>query len=315
MKCIRDFPGRTLASLLEFLRTKAAGLGDAGRRRSALLRRVPNIPVLLEAAARIGYGARGFVYVSIGVLTLLAALDIGGQAVGTNGAVIWLAKQPFGRIWLVLLGTGLWAFVGWRALQAVFDADREGSEPRALLLRAGQAVSGLFYGVLASGVFELLDEVGPRLAPEDITENQRKAEMLLALPFGDALLIGVGLVVTVVGVGNIVKGFSADFGETLACSERLCRRLSLIARAGYVARGVAYLPLAVLVILAGWHARSSEVGSFGSSLNALERQPGGSTLLAATAVGLVAFGVFAFVEARFRKIRAPKDLKRRSWRS
>ncbi|WP_207932522.1 DUF1206 domain-containing protein [Brevundimonas goettingensis] len=294
--------------MLQTIRHRAARLGDLGRRRSSLLRRVPPLPVLIEMAARIGYGARGFVYASVGALTLMAALDLGDRAVGTKGAAVWLAQQPFGRLWLVLLGLGLWAFVGWRILQAVFDADREGSSARALLLRAGQAVSGLFYGLLASGVFELLDEVGPSMAVEDVAENQRKAEMLLALPFGDALLIGVGLVVTAVGVGNIIKGFSSDFGETLACSERLCRRLSLIARTGYVARGLAYLPLAVLVILAGWHARSSDVGSFGSSLDALERQPGGSWMLGLTAVGLAAFGTFAFVEARFRKIRAPRDL-------
>lgn len=245
---------------------------------------------------------------SVGLLTLLAAIDVGGQAVGTSGAVVWLARQPLGRLWLILLGLGLWAFVGWRLLQAVFDADREGRSVRAWMLRAGQAVSGLFYGLLASGVFELLDEVGPRMAAEDVEENQRKAEILLGLPFGDVMLIGVGLIVCAVGIGNIIKGASADFGDQLACSDRLCRRLSPIARAGYVARGVAYLPLAMLVILAGWHARAADVGSFGSALDALERQPGGSWMMGGTALGLVAFGVFAFVEARFRRIRAPRDL-------
>ncbi|HEX8469837.1 MAG TPA: DUF1206 domain-containing protein [Brevundimonas sp.] len=255
-----------------------------------------------------GYGARGFVYVSLGLLTLLAALDLGGRAVGTHGAILWLAEQPFGRGWLIALGAGLWAFVAWRVLQSVFDADREGRTPRALLLRVGQAVSGLFYAVLGSGVFELLDEVGSRMGAEDVAENQRKAALLLDLPFGDALLISVGLVITAVGVGNIVKGIRSDFADSLACSERLCRRLTPVARAGYIARGAAYLPLALLVVLAGWHARASEVESFGSSLDALEAQPGGSLMLGATAVGLMAFGVFAFVEARFRRIRAPRDL-------
>lgn len=268
----------------------------------------PALTEAVEYAARVGYGARGFVYISLGVLTLLAAMDIGGRAVGTKGAVFWLVGQPFGRVWLVALGLGLWAFVAWRVLQSVFDADREGQKPRALLLRAGQAVSGLFYALLASSVFEFLDEVGMNMAAEDVAENQRKAAMLLDLPFGDALLIVVGLVVIGVGIGNIVKGFRADFGETLSCSERLCRPLTLVARAGYVARGLAYLPLALFVVLAGWHARASEVGSFGSSLDALEAQPGGSLMLGATAVGLIAFGAFAFVEARFRRIRAPSDL-------
>lgn len=298
----------TKMSFTKAVRHRLAGLGDAGRRQFPILRRVPPLAILVELAARVGYGARGFVYVSIGVLTLLAALDLEGRSVGTQGAVVWLAGQPLGRLWLVLLGLGLWAFVGWRILQAIFDADREGKSWRALLLRAGQVISGLFYGVLAAGVFELLDEVGLRMASEDVAENQRKAEILLDLPFGDALLIIVGLIVTAVGVGNIVKGICTDFGETLSCSQALCRPLSLIARTGYVARGVAYLPLALLVILAGWHARADEVGSFGSSLDALEAQPGGSLMLGATALGLVAFGLFAFVEARFRRIRAPRDL-------
>ena len=99
--------------MLKTIRRHAARLGDLGRRRSSLLRRVPPLPVLIETAARVGYGARGFVYASVGTLTLMAALDIGGRSVGTKGAAVWLAQQPFGRLWLVLLGLGLWAFVGW----------------------------------------------------------------------------------------------------------------------------------------------------------------------------------------------------------
>ena len=42
----------------------------------------------------------------------------------------------------MLLGLGLWAFVGWRVLQAVFDADHEGTDLKGWTTRAGQAVSG-----------------------------------------------------------------------------------------------------------------------------------------------------------------------------
>ena len=47
---------------------------------------------------------------------------------------------------------------------------------------------------------------------------------------------------------------------------------------------------------------------FGGALDALESQPGGSWMLGLTAVGLMAFGAFAFVEARWRRIRPPRDL-------
>lgn len=261
-----------------------------------------------EVAARIGYGARGFVYVSVGALALLSVLDLGGRLMGTQGVAFWLAQQPFGRVWLVALGLGLWAFVGWRILQSVFDADREGVSLRALLTRAGQGISGLFYGVLAAGVFELLDEVGSNMAAEDVAENREKAAILLALPFGDLLLMTVAAVIAGVGVGNVLKGVRSDFADTLACSSKWCRRLSRLARAGYVARGLAYMPLAVLIGLAGWHARAAEVTGMAGSFQALRDQPGGPVLLAICAAGLVAFGGFAFVEARFRRIRAPRTL-------
>lgn len=295
-------------SLLASLRARLADLGELGRKRSALLRRVPPLHELLEWAARVGYGARGFVYLSVGVIALLSAVDRVGDAVGSRGAAAWLAEQPYGRVWLILLGLGLWAFVVWRILQSVFDADREGTGRKALLSRAGQALSGLFYGVLAVSVFEFLDEVEANPAAEDIAENQEKAATLLTLPFGALALSGVGLVILAFGVGNIVRGARSDFGASLACSARLCRRVVPIARAGYIARGVALLPLAVFVILAGLQSRAAQVTSFGAGLDALERQPGGSWVLAATAVGLMAFGAFAFVEARWRRIRPPRDL-------
>lgn len=297
-----------MPSLLTPFRARLADLGERGRQHIPLLQRVPPLHDLLEMAARIGYGARGFVYVSIGVIALLSAIDRVGDAVGSRGAAAWLAEQPYGRVWLILLGLGLWAFVVWRILQSVFDADRAGTRLKALASRAGQALSGLFYGILAASVFELLDEVRVNPAAEDVAENQEKAATLLSLPFGDHALLAVGLVILAFGVGNIIRGARSDFSASLACSASVCRRVVPIARAGYIARGVALLPLAVFVILAGFHSRVSDVTSFGAGLDALERQPGGSWVLAATAVGLMAFGAFAFVEARWRRIRPPQDL-------
>lgn len=271
-------------------------------------KRTPRLDQVLELIARVGYGARGLVYLSLGLVTLLAAIDVVGASVGTTGAVGAVAEQPLGRLWLLGLGLGLWAFVLWRVLQSVFDADREGTSRKALLLRAGQASSGVFYALLAATVFEVLDEIETNPAADDIAENQDKAAALLALPFGDWILIGAGLVIAGVGVGNILKGIGKDFGEDLDCSTSLGKRFAVLARAGYVARGLAYLPLALFVVLAGFRAQADDVTSFGGSLDALEAQPGGSVILGLVAVGLMAFGLFALIEARYRRIRPPRDL-------
>lgn len=259
----------------------------------------------LELAARAGYGARGFVYLTVGLTAVLAAADVLGEAAGTSEAVAAVARQPLGRVWLVMLGAGLWAFVLWRGLQAVLDADRQGRSPKGLATRGGQALSGIFHALIASTVFELLDEIERTPTAESTAENQEKAAMLLALPFGDLLLWGVGLAILGMGVGNVVRAVIDDFTDGLGCPERLRRRLSVLARAGYGARGLAYLPLAAFTLLAARRSSSARVTSFGDALQALERMPAGSWLLGATGAGLMAFGAFAFVEARFRKIREP----------
>ena len=277
------------------LRHAAAGFGRTVRGRIPATRRIPKLTTLIEGAARVGYGARGFVYLSAGALTLLAATDRIGDAAGSSDAVGWLAQQPFGQLWLVVLGLGLWAFVLWRALQAVFDADHEGTDARGWASRIGQAASGLFYGLLAASVFEYLDEFGEAgaQAGADAAENQAKAGMLLALPLGHWLLIGVGVLILALGVGNIVRAARDDFADALACSARVSRWVT---------------PLAAFVLLGGLRARASDVTSLGEALDALERQPGGSWILGVTGAGLMAFGAFAFVEARWRRIRPPRDL-------
>lgn len=305
-------PLRVTVAVPDFValvRTRLADLGEGGRRRSSLLRRVPPLHVLLEWAARAGYGARGFVYLSAGTLILLSVLGIVGDTVGVKGSLDWLAMRPLGRFWMFLVGLGLAAFVVWRVLQAVFDADHEGTSRHGLCTRMSQAFSGFSYAALSFAALGLLvraPEGDP--AVEGVIRSQEQAATVLSMPFGKWLLIGVGLAIFGTGVANVVKAWREDFTEYLACSAKTCRRVSPLARIGHVARGLAYLPLAVLVVLAGLRSSASDVTSLGAALEAVERQPAGPWMLAGVALGFVAFGTFSFIEARYRRIRPPRDL-------
>lgn len=297
-----------MSSPLASLRSRLARAGDFGRRDSPVLRRVPPLHDLLELTARVGYGARGFVYLSVGLLTLLAAGDFIGEAVGTRGAIAWLALQPAGRLWLSLVGLGLSAFVIWRLLQAVFDADHEGTSRQGLMTRMSQFFSAMGYAFLAFSAFSLLMDTPRDPASADVANSREQAETVLSLPFGDWLLVGAGLCILGIGVVNIRRAWREDFTEYLSCSPTTCRRVAPLARAGYLARGLAYVPLALLVMLAGLRAEASDVTTFGSALEAVERQPAGPWILGVTALGFIAFGAFSFIEARFRRIRPPRHL-------
>ena len=190
------------------------------------MRRVPPLHDLLELAARVGYGARGFVYLSVGLLVLFATLGLVGDAVGVRGALEWLSRRPLGRIWMLLVGLGLAAFVLWRMLQSLFDADHEGTSRHGLMTRMSQLFSGLIYAALAFAALALF--AGPRAADpsEGVLESRERAAMLLDLPFGRWLLIAAGLAVFGIGVANVVKAWREDFSEYLDCSVRVCRRVT-----------------------------------------------------------------------------------------
>lgn len=272
-------------------------------------RKTPGLHHWLEAAARAGYGARGLVYLSVGVLTLVAAINLAGEPVNVSGALAWLAQRPTGRFWLVVLGLGLLAFVQWRVLQAVFDADHEGRSREGLMQRFGQGMSGLAYAGLALSAFSLAARLPSNPQGRALRQAQDGAEAVVALPFGHWLLAAAGIGLGVIGLLNISRAWSEDFTRYLACSEKTCRRVTPLARAGYIARGLAWLPLAGLIVVAGVRSRPGDVATFDTALDAVGRQPGGGWALAATALGFIAFGAFSMIEGRFRRIKPPKDLK------
>lgn len=267
-----------------------------------------DLPKLIEIASRFGYAARGLVYLGIGTIVLLAATDRTPRAQGATGVLRAWADWPLGQVLIGAVGCGLAAFAGWRVLQSVFDADHHGTSPKAWGVRLGQAVSGLVYGGLALSAFELLDVFEDVGEADEGQGAQQAASAVLAYPHGDTLVLAAGLMVLGVGVGNLVQGLAQDFAKRLACGPDLCRVVVPLAKIGYAARGLATLPLGVFLTKAGLDARAAEARSWGDALQAVERQPFGSWVLGVVAVGLIAFGLFGLVEARFRRIRPPKEV-------
>jgi hypothetical protein len=274
------------------------------RGRGRRIRQVENEPLSsgLEVASRIGYAARGFVYFSIGLMALFAAFGRAPTAEGATGALETWSRWPMGTPLLYLTAFGLFGFAAWRALQSIFDADRQGAEPKAIASRIGQGISGLVYAGLGYSVFRLLDALGDMREAKQSGEASDGVAKVMTLPAGEWLVMLAGLFVIGCGVGNLVQAFKRDFTERLACPPRFKDRAQMLGRIGYAGRGVVFLPAGIFVFLAGQHANAQEAKGTGEALEWLGALPFGDWLLAGVAIGLVAFGLFAFVEARYRSL-------------
>ncbi|MDR7038571.1 MULTISPECIES: DUF1206 domain-containing protein [Methylobacterium] len=256
----------------------------------------------LEWLARFGYGARGIVYCLVGGLAALAAIGSGGQTGGSRSALRSLLAQPFGQAWLGLVAAGLAGFAIWRIVEAATDADRHGGSAKGLAIRAGHVISGVVYGGLALSAARLALGTGGGGGDR---ATQDWTAWLLAKPFGQVLAGLVGAVVIGVGLAYLRKGWKGDVLRRLVLPREVHRWAVPIGRLGFAARGLVFALIGAFLILAAVHSRSSEAKGLGEALQFLGRQPFGWVLLAVTAAGLFAFGVFGLVQARYRHIDAP----------
>jgi hypothetical protein len=256
-----------------------------------------------EVAARLGYMARGVVYLSIGLIALLAVARLIPHTRGALGALEAWAHWRLGVMLLWLTGVGLWGFAGWRVLQSLFDADRQGLSAQAIGSRVGQAISGLIYGGLAVSIFDLIETLHDIRHQGEQARTRETVAAVLAWPMGPSLIMALGAFIIACGAGNAVRACLDDFGSTLRCDPKITAWACRLARVGYFGRGVAMLPVGFFMIAAGWNARASEARDLGSALWSLHAHILGDQMLTAVALGLVAFGAFAFVEAWYRPIR------------
>jgi hypothetical protein len=257
----------------------------------------------LEAMARVGYGARGLVYCLVGGLAVLAAMGSGGQAGGGRSALATVLGQPFGKVLLGIIALGLASFAAWRLLETITDADHRGSSGKALAIRAARLLSGFAYVGLALTSLNLALGMGGGQGDEQAARDW--TAWLLGMPLGQWLVGLIGLAVAGTGFGFAWKAWRGAVTDHLDLTSAARRWAVPLGRLGYAARGVVFVLIGGFLVIAALHSRSSEAKGLGGALQSLQAQPYGWILLGSTAAGLVAFGVFGLIQARYRRIDAP----------
>jgi hypothetical protein len=256
-----------------------------------------------QLMARVGYTARGIVFLLIGGLSGLAALDASHRVADGKDALRTLLGQPFGRALLICIAIGLLCFALWRLSQSILDADHKGNDLAALARRAVQGAAGVFYVGFAAVAASIA------LGWDDGRNSDQLARgwtaWLLAKPYGQSLIgaIGVGFIASALAIG--VAGCRAEFSRRLALDKQKRGIITALGTFGFVARAVVYAMIGCFLMFAALHAHSSEAKGFAGTLRFIQQQPYGSVLLAITAVGLLAFGIYGIAEAASRRISPP----------
>jgi hypothetical protein len=254
----------------------------------------------VERLGRIGLIAQGVLYAVVGILAFKVALGGREESPDKGGALRTIAEQPFGKVLLVLLAAGLAAYAAWRLAQAFLDRDDEGEGPKGLAKRGGALAKAGWYAILCGLTVSVL--VGGNGG--DGNEQQTTAGVF-ERPLGRYAVYAVGLGFIAAAVFNGYRAVTCSFnkklkqGEMNEAEEAAATGLGVL---GHLARMVVWGLIGAFLLRAAWEYDPKQARGLDGALLEVAQASYGGVLLGAVAVGLIAYAVYCFVQARYRRI-------------
>lgn len=258
---------------------------------------------VLHGFARAGFAVNGVLHVIMGAITFAVAFGEKGTA-NQDGALAQLSTGPIGGLllWAAVAGlTGLGLF------QVLTLAIIRGNTKAAWLARAKPF--GRALGYVGLGFLALRFALG---ASPEHSEAQDISAQLMARPGGILVVAAAGLAILIIGVVFAVIGFRGRYLDDLDTERPVVNGTArLIGGIGYVAKGISFAAIGVLLLIAAYQADPDEAAGLDGALEALRRLPSGNVVLSAVALGLILFGLYCLIRTKYERLELPKRRLRR----
>ncbi|PXX71112.1 uncharacterized protein DUF1206 [Nocardia tenerifensis] len=251
----------------------------------------------LETAARFGFIARGIAYLTIGIIGFMLAIGTAEHEPDGGGALAAIASKPLGYLLLWVLLFGFAALVVWRVTQ-IAGARRTYSGGH----RFYAVISGIVYALAFLGTFRYVVH-GRTPKPSDAIARDLTAR-ILGWDGGQVVVILIGLAIIAFGIWQTVLGLSLEFVDHLRMgwmTHGSREAVIWLGRIGYVARGAIVFSIGLAAVIAGLNYDPAEAEGIDAVLRDFVGKPFGPWLLILISLGLMAFGILSFLEAKHRR--------------
>lgn len=259
---------------------------------------------LMEALTRLGYGVRGLIYFTMGLLAVNVALGKGGAPADQQGAIAAIGRQPAGLVFLWIVLIGLVSYSLWGVIRAVLDPLHKGSDLKGMVTRAGFLFSAVSYALLALPTYGLI--TGASRTAQNGAKTQQSMASVMSTHLGHWVIGLIGLVIIAVGLYQIYQGFKNSFDKQFqpyAMTAQEMKVVKQLGRFGTATRGFIIALVGVLLCLAAFQSNPNQPIGIDAALTTLMRQTYGFWLLGIVAVGLMAFGVYSMLSAAWFRTR------------
>jgi hypothetical protein len=259
----------------------------------------------LENLARGGLVARGLLYVVVAVLATQVAAGHNEARPDKQGALQAVVRQPFGRILVLLLAVGFAGYAAWRFVEAaVGPADQPDDDSAKMRFkRVGYFLRGCLYTFFFGSAVKLFIW-STSVATKEGAEADWTGRVM-EWPGGTWLVQAAGLVALGAGLYIGWRGVSGKFRKRLKALEMgsaIRAWVRAVGTVGMISRMLVTLTIGVFLIAAARQHDPNQAVGIDGALKRLADRPYGPTLLVLVAIGLAAYGLYSFAEARYRRV-------------
>lgn len=255
-----------------------------------------DVPGWMRTLSRVGFGAKGVVYLILGYLAIR-----GGASASKDAALTTIVTQPFGRVLLSVVALGLACYALWRLVSGAIDPhDKTDDDAKGIGKRIGYLASGIAYAALAFTAARIV--LGARQTSED-SGAQDWTGTLLQMSFGQWLVAAVAAGVLIGAAYQLKQAWTTDFTQQLRVAQMSATELdwaTRLGRIGHAARALVYALIAYFLGSAALADEASRAGGLSKALNTVAAQPYGPWLLGGVGLGFAAYGVYCLAVARYR---------------
>lgn len=265
-----------------------------------------------DRLVRVGIASRGVVYLVLAYLVARVAFGGLGSAstsrpASAPGVAVTLAAQPGGEPMLFVLGIGLILFALFCLIDAILNHDDEDSAWKRWGARFVSGWSFVLHIAFAIYCFAtaVVHSAGTQHASKSDSTSKHWSAKVLNWPGGPLWLGLAGVTLLVIAAVLAVQAVRRSFEDGLErgrMSHRGWQWVVVTGTIGHLGRAVLFGTIGWFVLSAAIEDDPNHGAGVDGAARLLADNTAGAVFLAVVAAALFVFGVYMFLEAKYRKV-------------
>ena len=250
---------------------------------------------MIQKIKKYGFFTKGFVYVILGLLTFLAAIEMGGKVADKNAVITFLEDQMFGKVLLFIISLGLLSYAIWRFYKS-YLVIKEKKDNQKYFISIDFFFRGIIYSSFAISIlYKVINQERNGFSRNTL------AEKILATNYGQIILFGIALIIFFSAINQFYIVYKKAFLKDINKNKNI-ESFTFLERSGkfgITSSGISFLIFAYFIFRASLENAPEKIRGTEGMFNYLHDLTFGNILMAIMALGFLSYGIFQYFYGRY----------------